>query len=158
MPGRLDRTGIDNSPIVYLPMRGLDTPTPEDVAAVAGTAADAVESGVGGRRALAHAGQGPGMMRHGLFMVAFGIVTPVVFATIGIGFATVMGLSPGGSILLAVLAGSASYISVPAAMRAAVPEANPALPLTASLAITFPFNILVGIPLYHRMVMAWTGA
>ncbi|MBP6513927.1 MAG: sodium-dependent bicarbonate transport family permease [Steroidobacteraceae bacterium] len=99
-----------------------------------------------------------GMMRHGLFMVAFGIVTPVVFATIGIGFATVMGLSPGGSILLAVLAGSASYISVPAAMRAAVPEANPALPLTASLAITFPFNILVGIPLYHRMVMAWIGA
>jgi len=99
-----------------------------------------------------------GMLRHGLFMLAFGVVTPVIFATIGIGFASLMGLSPGGSILLAVLAGSASYISVPAAMRAAVPEANPALPLTASLAVTFPFNILVGIPLYHSMVMAWTGA
>jgi hypothetical protein len=62
-----------------------------------------------------------------------------------------MGLSPGGVMLLAVLAASASYIAAPATMRTAVPEANPAISLTASLAITFPFNILVGIPLYHRL-------
>jgi hypothetical protein len=62
-----------------------------------------------------------------------------------------MGLSLGGSILLATLAASASYIAAPAAMRSAVPEANPALSLTAALAITFPFNILVGIPLYRKI-------
>jgi hypothetical protein len=66
-----------------------------------------------------------------------------------------MGLSPGGTLLLAVLAGSASYIAAPATLRVAVPEANPAISLTASLAITFPFNIIVGIPLYHRMTEAW---
>jgi hypothetical protein len=69
---------------------------------------------------------------------------------IGLGFALLMGLSVGGAILLATLAASASYIAAPAAMRSAVPEANPALSLTAALAITFPFNILVGIPLYQR--------
>jgi hypothetical protein len=58
-------------------------------------------------------------------------------------------------LLLAVLAGSCSYIAAPAALRAAVPEANPAISLTASLAITFPFNVMVGIPLYQRMVSAW---
>jgi hypothetical protein len=78
-----------------------------------------------------------------------------VFAAIGIGFAQLMGLSPGGTLLLAVLAGSASYIAAPATLRVAVPEANPAISLTASLAITFPFNIIVGIPLYHRMTEAW---
>jgi hypothetical protein len=92
-----------------------------------------------------------GVLRHGPFLFAFGLIAPVAFATIGIGFGTLMGLSPGGTMLLAVLAGSASYIAAPATMRAAVPEANPAISLTASLAITFPFNILVGIPLYHRM-------
>lgn len=92
-----------------------------------------------------------GALRYGLFLVAFGLVAPVVLAAIGTGFGMLMGLSPGGVMLLAVLAGSASYIAAPATMRAAVPEANPAISLTASLAITFPFNILVGIPLYHRM-------
>ena len=53
--------------------------------------------------------------------------------------------------LLATLAASASYIAVPAAMRISVPEANPTLSLTASLAVTFPFNVLVGIPLYWRL-------
>ncbi len=93
-----------------------------------------------------------GFRRHGLFMVAFALLIPPLFAVIGIGFAALMGLSPGGAILLATLAASASYIAAPAAMRQAVPEANPALSLTASLAVTFPFNILVGLPLYQRLV------
>mgnify|MGYP002785353045 CR=1 FL=1 len=92
-----------------------------------------------------------GALRYGPFLFAFGLLAPVAFATIGIGFGALMGLSPGGTTLLAVLAGSASYIAAPATMRTAVPEANPAISLTASLAITFPFNILVGIPLYHRL-------
>jgi hypothetical protein len=61
------------------------------------------------------------------------------------------GLSVGGTAMLATLAASASYIAVPAAMRISVPEANPSLSLTASLGITFPFNVLVGIYLYYQM-------
>jgi hypothetical protein len=95
-----------------------------------------------------------GFRRHGLVLAVFALAVPPLFAMIGIGFAAVMGLSPGGAILLATLAASASYIAAPAAMRSAVPEANPALSLTAALAITFPFNIVVGIPLYHRAVEA----
>ena len=91
-----------------------------------------------------------GFRRHGLFMGAFALLIPPFFAMIGLGFAALMGLSVGGAILLATLAASASYIAAPAAMRSAVPEANPALSLTAALAITFPFNILVGIPLYRQ--------
>ena len=91
-----------------------------------------------------------GFRRYGVFMVAFALLTPPLFAMIGLGFAMLMGLSLGGSILLATLAASASYIAAPAAMRSAVPEANPALSLTAALAITFPFNILVGLPLYRQ--------
>jgi hypothetical protein len=55
----------------------------------------------------------------------------------------------------ATLAASASYIAVPAAMRIAVPEANPAISLAGSLGVTFPFNILLGIPLYHWMASQW---
>jgi hypothetical protein len=61
----------------------------------------------------------------------------------------VVGLSVGGATILATLAASASYIAAPAAMRIAVPEANPTLYLTAALGITFPFNLVVGIPVYY---------
>lgn len=97
----------------------------------------------------------PGALRYGPFLLVWGVTAPVAFAAIGILFGSLMGLSPGGTLLLAVLAGSSSYIAAPAVLRAAVPEANPAISLTASLAITFPFNVMVGIPLYHRMVGAW---
>ena len=93
-----------------------------------------------------------GFRRYGLFMAAFALLIPPLFATIGAVFGLFMGLSVGGTLLLATLAASASYIAAPAAMRSAVPEANPALSLTAALAITFPFNILLGIPLYQRGV------
>jgi hypothetical protein len=69
-----------------------------------------------------------------------------------------MGLSLGGTAMLATLAASASYIAVPAAMRLALPEANPSLSLTASLGISFPFKILIGIPLYLALTeqqIAW---
>jgi len=59
-----------------------------------------------------------------------------------------MGMSKGDALLFAVLCASASYIAVPAAMRMTVPEANPSLYVTSALAITFPFNIIIGIPLY----------
>jgi hypothetical protein len=89
------------------------------------------------------------LRRNAVFLVAFGVLMPLFGAVVGATLARLIGLSPGGTIVLATLAASASYIAAPTAMRTAVPEANPALSLTASLAITFPFNIIVGIPLYQ---------
>ncbi len=88
------------------------------------------------------------LRQHGWFIVAFGVLIPAPLAMIGALCGWMIGLSPGGTALLAVLAGSASYIAAPAAIRVAVPSANPTLALTASLGITFPFNVFVGIPLY----------
>ncbi len=93
----------------------------------------------------------------GPFLAAFGIVVPCVFAVIGMGAGRLIGLSPGGAMLLATLAASASYIAAPAAMRIAVPEANPSLSIAAALGVTFPFNVLFGIPLYHRLAQTLFG-
>jgi hypothetical protein len=76
---------------------------------------------------------------------------PWIGAATGLGFASLMDLSVGGTAMLATLGASASYIAVPAAMRLALPQANPSLSLGASLGITFPFNILIGIPLYLQI-------
>ena len=100
---------------------------------------------------LIAAGQAGSLRRHGLFLVAFGIVMPLFGAVIGALVSVPLGLSQGGAMLLAVLGASASYIAVPAAMRISLPEANPTLSLTASLGVTFPFNVLVGIPLYWQL-------
>ena len=106
---------------------------------------------------LIAAAQLPTLRQHGLFIVLFGVAVPVAFAFVGAGLGHVLGLSPGGTTVLATLAASASYIAAPAAIRTAVPEANPALSLTAALAVTFPFNIVVGIPLYERIAAALAG-
>lgn len=91
----------------------------------------------------------------GLLLASFGIVMPLIGGVIGayVGH-SILGFSVGGATLVAVLGSSASYIAVPPAMRLAVPEANPSLYLTMSLGITFPFNVVVGIPLYHNLVKA----
>ena len=91
------------------------------------------------------------LRRFGPFLVAFAVVTPLLSGALGAATGWLIGLSPGGAMLLATLYASASYIAAPAAMRVAVPEANPALSIGASLGITFPFNLLVGIPVYHWM-------
>lgn len=90
-------------------------------------------------------------------IVAFGIAMPMIGATIGLATAMLIGLSVGGTVLMMVLAASASYIAVPAAMRVALPQANPALYLTLSLGITFPFNLTIGIPLYLTVAQMVTG-
>jgi hypothetical protein len=76
---------------------------------------------------------------------------PVLSAFVGILMGIATGLSLGGTVVLATMAASASYIAAPAAMRLAIPEANPTYSITPALGITFPFNILLGIPLYHRL-------
>ncbi len=94
----------------------------------------------------------------GLVLGAFGILMPLLGGLLGafIG-ASMLGFGVGGTTLVAVLAASASYIAVPPAMRLAVPEANPSFYLTLSLGITFPFNVIVGIPLYHSLAQAIVG-
>jgi len=91
------------------------------------------------------------LKKGGAFLIAFGILFPTVHAVIGIYLGHFAGLSVGGSTILGVLAASASYIAAPAACRVAIPQANPSYYLTAALAITFPFNIMVGVPLYHQL-------
>jgi hypothetical protein len=87
----------------------------------------------------------------------FGLLMPPVGAAAGLAMGLALGLSTGGVALLMTLAASASYIAVPAAMRVALPEANPSVYLTLSLGVTFPFNLVVGIPLYVAIAGAVTG-
>lgn len=84
-------------------------------------------------------------------LIAFGIYMPLIGASIGLGAANVIGLDAGTGFLFMVLCASASYIAVPAAMKLALPEAKPSIYVPLSLAITFPFNILLGIPLYESI-------
>ena len=88
----------------------------------------------------------------GSFLIFFAILMPIFNASIAMALAYFFGLSKGDAFLLALLSGSASYIAVPAAMRLSVPEANPSIYLPLSLAITFPFNISLGIPLYYFVI------
>ncbi len=86
-----------------------------------------------------------------LAVTSFAVVMPLIGAAIAAAMASLLGLSAGSAAVLITLAASASYIAAPAAMRLALPAANPALALTLSLGVTFPFNLLVGIPLYIAM-------
>ena len=97
------------------------------------------------------------LRKRGLFIIAFGLAMPLLSALLGVACGIAMGLSVGGITLLTTLAASASYIAVPATIRLAIPEANPALSLAAVLGITFPFNILLGIPIYHWLAVKLTG-
>jgi hypothetical protein len=90
-------------------------------------------------------------------LVAFGLAMPLIGAAAGLGGGVLAGLSPGGVMLLTTLAASASYIAVPAAMRLALPDADAGIYVTLSVAITFPFNIVVGIPLYLWLSLAVAG-
>lgn len=98
---------------------------------------------------------GGGVLTRGV--LAFGVLMPLVGSLFGLAAGLLLGLSSGGVALMMVLSASASYIAVPAAMRVAVPEANPSLYLTLSLGVTFPFNLTIGIPLYVGLAMAVTG-
>ncbi len=89
----------------------------------------------------------------GAFLLGFGIIMALIHGAIGVALATLVGLSPGGATVLGAMSASASYIAAPPAVRMTLPEANPTLSLTASLAITFPFNIIAGIPIYYQLAL-----
>lgn len=93
-----------------------------------------------------------GIRQLGVFPVAFATLVPLVNAAAAIAISHALGLAKGDALLLTALCASASYIAVPAAMRLAIPEANPGLYVTMSLAITFPFNIIIGLPLYMGVI------
>lgn len=90
-------------------------------------------------------------------LLLFAVAAPPVHAALGLALAFAVGLSEGGAIVFATLCASASYIAAPAAVRSALPEANPGIYLACALGITFPFNILVGLPLYQAMA-SWLYA
>ncbi len=90
----------------------------------------------------------------GAATIGFSLVAPPVHAGLAILASGLVGLSPGDTLLLAVLSGSASYIAVPAALRLSLPEANPSLYVPMSLGLTFPFNVIIGIPLYWWVIGA----
>ena len=91
------------------------------------------------------------LKRVGFFLIGFGIVMPFLHSLLGLAVAKWSGLSMGGAMIFAVLMASASYIAAPAACRVALPQASPTYYLTASLAVTFPFNIIVGLPIYYEL-------
>jgi len=95
--------------------------------------------------------------RFGAAVLVIGLGAPPLLALAGAFTGLALGLSTGGVALLATLAASASYIAAPTAMRIAVPEANAALSITAALGITFPFNIVIGIPLYITLAQRLTA-
>lgn len=84
-------------------------------------------------------------------LIVFAMVSPVVQGVFGLLLGWAIGLSQGGSVVFAILAASASYIAAPAAVRVSLPEANPGYYVTASLGITFPFNLIIGIPLFFSI-------
>ena len=83
-----------------------------------------------------------------IWLLVYAIAAPLVHAALALALSLALGVSSGNSALLMVLAASASYIAVPAVLRSAIPEANPSLYFGMSLGLTFPLNILIGIPLY----------
>jgi len=88
----------------------------------------------------------------GKFLLAFGLIMPILLGASGVVIGVhLLHFSVGGATLVGVLSASASYIAVPPAMRMAIPEANPSIYLTLALGVTFPFNVVIGIPLYYSI-------
>lgn len=92
------------------------------------------------------------LQKTGIFLIGFSLFMPIFNGIIGSFLAKILYFTQGNALLFAVLCASASYIAVPAAMRMTVPEANPSLYVSMALALTFPFNIIIGIPLYLEII------
>ncbi len=99
--------------------------------------------------------QFPELRKSGTALAIFGVVFPLFAAVLGALIGRGLGFNVGDQTLAAVLFASASYIAAPSAMRVALPHANLGLAIAPVVAVTFPFNVIFGIPLYHRLVAAW---
>ncbi len=91
------------------------------------------------------------------FLIPFGTLLPIALGVLGVFLGKATGMGPGGAATLGTLAASGSYIAAPAMLRTSIPEADPALYLTAALGITLPFNLGLGIPLYFTLAQKWIG-
>jgi len=87
------------------------------------------------------------------FVVLYAIIAPTVQALIGVVLGTLLGLSTGGAFILGIIAASASFISAPAVVRANIPQANPGIHMTTALVITFPWNLVLGMPIYYEFAL-----
>ncbi len=94
----------------------------------------------------------PGLKKAGSFLIFFAVLMPLFNAVLGVLVAKALLLEPGNALLFAVLCASASYLAVPAAMRMTVPEAKASYYISTTLGLTFPFNIVIGIPIYMGLV------
>lgn len=102
----------------------------------------------------ARAGDGLAELRRGgPSVIGFAIAAPLVFGPLGVAVGTLAGLGVGGAAVFGAMTASASYIAAPAAVRVALPDVEIAVPLTAALAITFPFNLVIGIPLFLEIAL-----
>ncbi len=93
----------------------------------------------------------------GGFMLAFGMAMPLFNGLVGVALASAVGLGVGGAFVFGAICASASFIDAPAACRASLPTANPGIYLTASLGVTLPFNLLLGLPLYYQAALRMAG-
>ncbi|MEO1644711.1 MAG: sodium-dependent bicarbonate transport family permease [Chloroflexota bacterium] len=91
------------------------------------------------------------------FVILYAILAPVVNAGLAIILGTMVGLSVGGAFILGIIAASASFISAPVVVRANLPQANPGIHMTTALVITFPFNLVFGLPIYYQIANAVAG-
>ena len=107
---------------------------------------------------LATARSLPAVRNQSPWLLAYAVLGPLVHASLALGLAWVAKVPAGDAVLLMVLAASASYIAVPAVVRYAIPEADPSLYVSLSLGLTFPLNIVLGIPLYTQVVLGLWGA
>lgn len=101
----------------------------------------------------------PELKQHAAFLLIFGTLVPLVNGAFGAAAGVLSGLSPGGAGVLGAMAASASYIAAPAAVRIMLPQAKASLYLTGAIAVTFPFNLVIGIPVYLEIAkyLALTG-
>jgi uncharacterized protein len=90
-------------------------------------------------------------------LIIFGLLFPVIVGVMGVALGSAIGLSVGGSTVLGVLCASASYIAAPAAVGVALPKANATLALMSSIGVTFPFNLIIGIPVYFKVAELLSG-
>lgn len=98
------------------------------------------------------------LRRVGFRLISLGVLIPILHGALGVFLGHLAGLSVGGAAVLGTMAASASYIAAPPAVRMTLPEANPTYYLTASLAVTFPFNLVFGIPLFYQIAVLLQGA
>ncbi len=98
------------------------------------------------------------LRKAGPFLIGFAVLAPLLHAGAGLVISKMLGLPRGDALLFMVLCASASYIAVPAAMRMTVPQANPSLYISSALAVTFPFNVVVGIPAYMALAQRFIPA